>query len=592
MRGGGAAAAKAAAKAAKEERKNAAEKAAAIKYAPSPENGDGDAVDDADKQPPKSSPEKEQSNIVTDALLRSSYGRYMLKYQDTWQAKVTKNPDAFFILSKDGFFRKNIIKLVTHPLFDKVVLVLIVGNCGFLAADDPLCDDECAKTSLKSQVLGYAEYFFTAAFTLEVCLQSIAKGFIFGEGAYLHSMWSWLDLVSVVTAYSFLMPGLGNVSGLRAFRALRPLRTISGVPGMRVLVDTLIESIPLMIDVMVLITWMFFVFGIVGMQMFMGTVRGRCFEVDNVTGVLGGVVPGMENTVCKLPGTTGVRHCPVGECHESHENLQDGAANPNPNFGYTNFDNFLWACLNIMQVLTLQGWSTDQMYLMYDGAGVTSIFYFILLVLFGAFFSLNLLTAIISVKFAQSHSKQMDEELEEADYERKRAREQAKEEEKLKRRLSIGETTVKRLSDGMRTMSRSLSRPLSHGYRGVIKPLMMHPWVRKPRRKVRHLVNHENFGNFITGCILLNTCMMAIEHHNMDDLLADILEMMNLVLSSVFIAEFVLKHLAYGVLVRHHSAPDPKGPYTQTQPLAPQEIIPCETCTQSAWLEGFIAVLI
>ena len=60
---------------------------------------------------------------------------------------------------------------------------------------------------------------------------------------YMRSPWNWLDFICVVTSYSFLMPGAGgNVSGLRAFRALRPLRTINRVPGMKVLVRSLLHD--------------------------------------------------------------------------------------------------------------------------------------------------------------------------------------------------------------------------------------------------------------------------------------------------------------------------------------------------------------
>ena len=89
--------------------------------------------------------------------------------------------------------------------------------------------------------------------------------------AYLKSGWSWLDFITTLTSYTPYLPGNAtNVSSLRAFRALRPLRTISAYPGIRLLVTTLIDSIPLLLDVVLLLAWVFFVFGIIGMQLFMG----------------------------------------------------------------------------------------------------------------------------------------------------------------------------------------------------------------------------------------------------------------------------------------------------------------------------------
>ncbi|MEO1915017.1 MAG: methylmalonyl-CoA mutase family protein, partial [Myxococcales bacterium] len=118
-------------------------------------------------------------------------------------------------------------------------------------------------------------------FTVETLLKIVALGLYAGDRrAYLRDGWNWLDFICVVTSYSFLMPGTGgNVSGLRAFRALRPLRTINGVPGMRLLANTLIESLPLMIDVMVLIVWMFFVFDLIGMNFFTEIAKLRAARI-------------------------------------------------------------------------------------------------------------------------------------------------------------------------------------------------------------------------------------------------------------------------------------------------------------------------
>ena len=95
--------------------------------------------------------------------------------------------------------------------------------------------------------------------------------FLTPHAAYLKNGWSWLDFITTLTSYTPYLPGNAtDVSSLRAFRALRPLRTISAYPGIRLLVSTLISAIPLLLDVVLLLAWVFFVFGIIGMQLFMG----------------------------------------------------------------------------------------------------------------------------------------------------------------------------------------------------------------------------------------------------------------------------------------------------------------------------------
>ena len=446
--------------------------------------------------------------------------------------KFINNNNTFWVLSPTNPLRKLCLRVAASSQFDSFILLFITLNCGFLAADDPTCVGPCEDTSKLKQVLATGELVFTAVFSVELVTKVIAQGFFFGHNPYMRSPWNWLDFICVVTSYSFLMPGAGgNVSGLRAFRALRPLRTINGVPGMRLLVNTLIESIPLMIDVMVLIVWMFFVFGIIGMNFFMGKMRGRCVEVDAATGVLGGIPAGMENQVCALPGSGGPYKCPEVCSDDGSFCTQTtcvemvpgspilGGLSPNPNGGYTTFDTFLWACLNIFHCLTCQGWATDQMYPVYDAVGVISILYFTCLIIFGTFFTLNLLTAIISAKFGQLNETMKDEGAFNDDEEDEKG----------------GEV---RNASALQRIGFFIKGKTSTG-------LPKEP--SRFQKSMRKIIDNTTFNNVVTFCILLNTAAMAIEHHGMDPTLKDVLQYIDYVLFGVFSIELLLKHLGLGL---------------------------------------------
>lgn len=62
------------------------------------------------------------------------------------------------------------------------------------------------------------------------------------------------------------IPDMPSVSILRTLRVLRPLRSLTILPGMRTLVRSLLASIPPLMNVAVLLTFIFFVFGILGTQ--------------------------------------------------------------------------------------------------------------------------------------------------------------------------------------------------------------------------------------------------------------------------------------------------------------------------------------
>lgn len=78
-------------------------------------------------------------------------------------------------------------------------------------------------------------------------------------------------------------------------------------------------------------------------------------------------------------------------------------------YGIPNFDNVFWGFLTIFQILTLESW----VYLMYNfsdaGSPAISVIFFVLVVLLGAFFTMNLVLAIIVDAF-DAHDNGTDDE--------------------------------------------------------------------------------------------------------------------------------------------------------------------------------------
>lgn len=67
-----------------------------------------------------------------------------------------------------------------------------------------------------------------------------------------------------------------NVSAIRTIRVLRPLRSLSVIPGMRRLISALLKALPALGNVLVLQIFVFFIFGILGIQLFGGGMNRRC----------------------------------------------------------------------------------------------------------------------------------------------------------------------------------------------------------------------------------------------------------------------------------------------------------------------------
>lgn len=81
------------------------------------------------------------------------------------------------------------------------------------------------------RLLYVRRYIFLAIYTAEMVIKSVAKGFILNKYTYLRNPWNWLDFVVITSGYATIGMEVGNLAGLRTFRVLRALKTVSIMPG-------------------------------------------------------------------------------------------------------------------------------------------------------------------------------------------------------------------------------------------------------------------------------------------------------------------------------------------------------------------------
>ena len=62
-------------------------------------------------------------------------------------------------------------------------------------------------------------------------IKVVAKGFILNNYTYLRNPWNWLDFLVISSGYLTSFIDMGNLAGLRTFRVLRALKTVSIMPG-------------------------------------------------------------------------------------------------------------------------------------------------------------------------------------------------------------------------------------------------------------------------------------------------------------------------------------------------------------------------
>jgi hypothetical protein len=106
-------------------------------------------------------------------------------------------------------------------------------------------------------------------------------GFTFGKKAYLKDGWNKLDFFIVVVGVTDLiisnaLKGSGVdlrfLRALRALRALRPLRMVSRSEGLKIVVSSVMQAMPVVINVFIILFLFYFIFGILGVIFFKGAL--------------------------------------------------------------------------------------------------------------------------------------------------------------------------------------------------------------------------------------------------------------------------------------------------------------------------------
>lgn len=205
---------------------------------------------------------------------------------EVYGKRLVYSRTSLYVFGEENRVRQACVKAVAHPWFDRLILLLILLNSIVLALvdwsvinEDPTSEnvgEPIAEGSWRNTLLYETEIIFTVLFTLEFVLKVIAQGFVLGRGAYLRDSWNIIDFLVVVTALLASIPGMPTTAAIRVFRVLRPLRSISALPGLQHLVVSLLRSVPQLLSVVVLLQFIFIVFGIFGIQIFAGKQHSRC----------------------------------------------------------------------------------------------------------------------------------------------------------------------------------------------------------------------------------------------------------------------------------------------------------------------------
>eukprot|EP00958_Prasinococcus_capsulatus_P012482 scaffold1248_cov393-Prasinococcus_capsulatus_cf.AAC.4 len=266
--------------------------------------------------------------------------------------------------------------------FQPFILICIIASSLVLAVEHPGAPSHVREgTDVTLKV-------FTGIFLVEMIIKLCALGI----RGYVKDRWNWLDgfivVLSVVSdAFDLAAAGSNiNVPYLKSFRTirvLRPLRTITNVPELKIVVNALLLSFPGLSNMFVFLGLFWLVFGVLGLSLFRGKFR-HCVDA------------------------LGIR---VYDVDTKAQCLARSEAD-----GYTwintrsNFDNIYEAIFTLFEMSTTEGW-LDVMHNGIDARGPDlnpmvghkreAFLFFILFMGIGYFFLINLFIGVIMDNFSK-----------------------------------------------------------------------------------------------------------------------------------------------------------------------------------------------
>uniref|UniRef100_A0A8C6LW65 Sodium channel protein n=1 Tax=Nothobranchius furzeri TaxID=105023 RepID=A0A8C6LW65_NOTFU len=366
--------------------------------------------------------------------------------------------------------RKTCYQIVEHSWFETFIIFMILLSSGALAFEDIYIE----RRRVIKVVLEYADKVFSYIFVLEMFLKWIAYGF----KKYFTNYWCWLDFLIVdVSLISLVASSLGYsdfsaIKSLRTLRALRPLRALSRFEGMRVVVNALIGAIPSIMNVLLVCLIFWLIFSIMGVNLFAGKF-GKCVNRTGFTHSVSVV-----------------------------NNKSDCLAMNDTQFYWTtvkvNFDNVGLGYLSLLQVVEEQPIREINLYM---------YLYFVVFIIFGSFFTLNLFIGVIIDNFNQQKRKMSGQDIFMTEEQKKYY------------------NAMKKL--GTKKPQKPIPRPAN-----VLQAFFF------------DLVSQQAFDIMIMMLIIVNMVTMMVETDQQSERMEFILNMINLVFIIIFTTECLIKIFA------------------------------------------------
>ena len=474
------------------------------------------------------------------------------------------------------------IRIEIHPLFSTVVMFTIL--CNLLTMIMTPTDEFSSRNKYWQSVI---ENIFTAVYTFEMMVKVLGRGFVGHTFSYLRSGWNILDFIIIIVAYITIVVEQiefydslqqnhdpshsqttlsSNLTFLRSIRVLRVLKTVSVIPALRTIVAALTTAVKKLKDSIILTLCGISIFALIGQELFQDSLRQKCFYKESLPDTPSSEISPfwVANNASNMDETNLWKHQWASNISNRHAivtnqvhsipqlcsmdltdtgyHCKDGQVclpwGDNPNFNYTNFDDFMHSFIAGFRISLQDSWEElyTQIILV---KGKEYALYFIMIIFFIGTYLVNLILAVVASAYEQQR-KYIEALLEEE-----------------KRDLLNQKIIIRDRRKGVSDMHQQQIIELQQS-------LLVNPYwakildftstylawendfcyntviIRKLRDKLDKITEHQKFEMFIIVLVLFNCAIMSCEHF-FEESKRDIFTELNLVFTVVFTLEAVLK---------------------------------------------------
>ncbi|XP_047135700.1 voltage-dependent calcium channel type A subunit alpha-1 isoform X1 [Hydra vulgaris] len=472
-------------------------------------------------------------------------------YRKTEEKRTKNDHSSLFILGSKNIVRLLAAKITKSKIFEYFILLSIMFTCVIMALDVPLANHDKSEMNIIAEKI---EIYLLAIFGTEALLKIIANGFILHPHSYLRSLWNVIDFVVIVISIVTL-PGNGlaqvNVKSLRAIRVLRPLKLITGIPSLHVVMTSIMRALIPLLQVLFLLSFVISIYAIIGLEFMVERFHYSC--KNKTTGEFVDIKKACDHLINGSFFVHGHK-CREGEICSRYV--------PGVNYGITSFDNIFLSVLTVFQCVTTEGWS-DIMYHTHDVMdqnGYIWSTYYTTLILLGSFFMLNLVLGVLSGEFAKERLK----------VENRRAFINLRQDKQLERSSDFYLKWISKGEELLITDEKAYSKKISESINNVVsnkntavnsailfssnenmlknnQMYNLHTFqltIKHLRLKVRNIIKNEIFFWFVIAVVFVNTGVMATYHYKEPKWLDDTHKIAEKVFISIFIVELLMKVFA------------------------------------------------